>query len=167
MAHESSKKSDSQTQQVHGEDIEPMEGFMNKMGEMVKSWKYRFFKVVDGDLLYFEHKEDVKPKGSIPLAGAKLTYFETKTFQRANCFGVQPAGKERVYVIEANSPQERYQWLRYLFVNGASISAQSWAVLLMNSPELRKPQDKSSLSQRSSVSSTRPPSTTSAPSDHS
>ncbi len=114
-----------------------MEGYMNKLGEMVKNWKRRYFRVDNQQqLLYFEEKDDQKPKGIIPLKGARLTYYDPKTYQKSNCFGVQPEGNDRIYVIEASSAQERYDWLRYLFVNGAEISAQSLSALIMNSNRL-------------------------------
>jgi len=55
------------------------DGFLFKLGHVVKNWKKRWFVLKDGKLFYYRSKEDKEPTGIIPLKGASVWGSEKKT----------------------------------------------------------------------------------------
>ena len=48
-------------------------GVLLKKRDLLTGWKSRYFKVHYGRLDYYENKDDIKPRGSIDLIGARIT----------------------------------------------------------------------------------------------
>ena len=92
-----------------------VEGWMNKVGGSVKTWKNRYFRLYNDTLSYYENDGSSSAKGSITLAGAQLTVYSADIFpQYPFAFGLTPLSSPRHYVFSADSGEMRLTWLRAL-----------------------------------------------------
>jgi len=82
-----------------------LEGYLTKIGEIVKNWKRRWFVMENGYLFYLKSSNSNNVLGRIPLIGSKIeaVSFETKTFSIETKF--------RTYLFIVDSESEMKQWL--------------------------------------------------------
>jgi hypothetical protein len=92
------------------------EGFLHKVGDMVKSWKTRYFRLTPGRLSYAASGEAGASRlGSILLPQATLALFAGDIFPgHPYCFGITPADSDRQYILDADSAEHRREWLNAL-----------------------------------------------------
>ena len=92
-----------------------LDGWLNKVGGSVKTWKNRYFRLYNDSLDYYETDSSSTPKGSITLAGSQLTVYSADIFpQYPFAFGLTPLSSPRHYVFSAESAEARLTWLRAL-----------------------------------------------------
>ena len=92
-----------------------VDGWMNKVGGSVKTWKNRYFRLYEDSLHYYESDSSSAPKGAITLAGAQLTVYSADIFpQQPFSFGLTPLSSPRHYVFSTDSAEVRLHWLRAL-----------------------------------------------------
>lgn len=89
-------------------------GFLTKQGALVKSWKRRYFVLnQNGTMQYFRKEGDESPAGVIDVPGSVVE--ETPMPGGPSfCFSVTTA--RRRYVISAESPQVRNDWVNVLLI---------------------------------------------------
>mmetsp|Transcript_28060 Transcript_28060/g.78480 ORF Transcript_28060/g.78480 Transcript_28060/m.78480 type:complete len:965 (+) Transcript_28060:126-3020(+) len=85
-------------------------GFLNKQGGVRKNWKRRYFEVNDKTVKYFS---DVggSELGSIPIDEIKGVYEINNLKNHTYAFGLLQKTNDRVYVLEANSDDNRHEWM--------------------------------------------------------
>jgi len=92
------------------------EGFLNKRGEVNKSFQRRWF-VLKGNLLfYYDRKSDVEPVGVIILEGCSVELVENNerfTFELAFL-----GSGARTYVLAADSQEDMEDWMKALACSG-------------------------------------------------
>lgn len=92
-----------------------LDGWLNKVGGSVKTWKKRYFRLYADSICYYEGEGASAAKGSITLAGAQLTVYSADIFpQYPFSFGLTPLSSPRHYVFAADSADARLTWLRTL-----------------------------------------------------
>lgn len=89
------------------------QGYLGKLGGQVKRWKRRYF-VVQGGFLRYLKSPDGPELGLISLGDAVMHKYGDSVYAKPACFGVQPAGRARTFVIQATSLEEREVWLQLL-----------------------------------------------------
>ncbi|XP_030066120.1 cytohesin-4 isoform X1 [Microcaecilia unicolor] len=105
------------------------EGWLQKLGGRVKTWKRRWFILTDNCLYYFEYTTDKEPRGIIPLEN--LSVQKVNDPKKPNCLelfndsgsgqkikacktdadGKLVEGKHQSYKMSANSPEEQELWI--------------------------------------------------------
>ncbi|KAF2072264.1 hypothetical protein CYY_006418 [Polysphondylium violaceum] len=82
-----------------------LEGYLTKIGEIVKNWKRRWFVMENGYLFYLKTSNSTNVLGRIPLIGSKIdaVSYETKTFSIETKF--------RTYLFIVDTEKEMKQWL--------------------------------------------------------
>ncbi|XP_022916763.1 sesquipedalian-1 isoform X2 [Onthophagus taurus] len=92
------------------------EGYLNKRGEVNKSFQKRYF-VLKGNLLfYFDKKGDKEPVGVIILEGCTIELAED---EEQFCFKIEFHGtNNRSYVLGAESQESMEQWMKALACAG-------------------------------------------------
>ncbi|XP_048856634.1 cytohesin-2-like [Brienomyrus brachyistius] len=122
------------------------EGWLFKLGGgRVKTWKRRWFILMDNCLYYFKHTTDKKPRVIIPLEN--LSIREVKDLRKPNCFelyipnnsrqlmkackteadGRLVEGNHVVYRISAPTPEEKDKWIQSIT---AAVSADPFYEML-------------------------------------
>ncbi|XP_055613185.1 sesquipedalian-1 isoform X2 [Uranotaenia lowii] len=93
-----------------------LEGWLNKRGEINKSWQRRWF-VLKGNLLfYFERKGDREPLGMIILEGCTVELAEEG---EQYCFQIMFHGpNNRTYFLSTESQSNMEQWMKALTCAG-------------------------------------------------
>jgi len=92
-----------------------LDGYLNKVGGSVKTWKNRYFRLYNDSFNYYENESAATAKGTITLAGAQLTVYSADIFpQQPFAFGLTPLSSPRHYVFSADSADARLNWLRAL-----------------------------------------------------
>lgn len=93
-----------------------LEGWLNKRGEVNKSWQRRWF-VLKGNLLfYFERKGDREPLGMIILEGCTVELAEEG---EQYCFQILFHGaNDRTYYLSTESQSNMEQWMKALTCAG-------------------------------------------------
>ncbi|XP_041773435.1 sesquipedalian-1 [Anopheles merus] len=93
-----------------------LEGWLNKRGEMNKSWQRRWF-VLKGNLLfYFEKRTDKEPLGMIILEGCTVELAEES---EQYCFQIIFHGpNNRTYYLSTESQSNMEQWMKALTCAG-------------------------------------------------
>lgn len=93
-----------------------LEGWLNKRGEINKSWQRRWF-VLKGNLLfYFERKGDREPLGMIILEGCTVELAEEG---EQYCFQIMFHGpNNRTYYLSTESQSNMEQWMKALTCAG-------------------------------------------------
>eukprot|EP01133_Synstelium_polycarpum_P017203 gene17203-20502_t len=81
------------------------EGYLTKIGEVVKNWKRRWFIMENGYLFYLKHKNSSRQLGVIPLIGSTLdsVSFESMTFSVVT--------KYRTFMLLGDTPEETKSWV--------------------------------------------------------
>jgi hypothetical protein len=92
------------------------EGFMNKIGSTRQNWKTRYFRLYQDRLNYYSSGENHANKcGSILLPGAILSILQTGLYSsHLYCFGIKSADTQRTYILEADNPNHRIEWIEAL-----------------------------------------------------
>lgn len=93
-----------------------LEGWLNKRGEINKSWQRRWF-VLKGNLLfYFERKGDREPLGMVILEGCTVELAEEG---EQYCFQIMFHGpNNRTYYLSTESQDNMEQWMKALTCAG-------------------------------------------------
>uniref|UniRef100_A0A182PVZ6 PH domain-containing protein n=1 Tax=Anopheles epiroticus TaxID=199890 RepID=A0A182PVZ6_9DIPT len=93
-----------------------LEGWLNKRGELNKSWQRRWF-VLKGNLLfYFEKRTDKEPLGMIILEGCTVELAEES---EQYCFQIIFHGpNNRTYYLSTESQSNMEQWMKALTCAG-------------------------------------------------
>lgn len=93
-----------------------LDGWLNKRGEVNKSWQRRWF-VLKGNLLfYFEKRSDKEPLGVIVLEGCTIELAEDG---EQYCFKVIFHGeKDRSYLLAAETQELMEKWMKALTCAG-------------------------------------------------
>uniref|UniRef100_A0AAG5D1G2 PH domain-containing protein n=1 Tax=Anopheles atroparvus TaxID=41427 RepID=A0AAG5D1G2_ANOAO len=93
-----------------------LEGWLNKRGELNKSWQRRWF-VLKGNLLfYFEKRGDKEPLGMIILEGCTVELAEEG---EQYCFQIVFHGSNnRTYYLATESQSNMEQWMKALTCAG-------------------------------------------------
>uniref|UniRef100_A0A182N0C6 PH domain-containing protein n=1 Tax=Anopheles dirus TaxID=7168 RepID=A0A182N0C6_9DIPT len=93
-----------------------LEGWLNKRGELNKSWQRRWF-VLKGNLLfYFEKRTDKEPLGMIILEGCTVELAEES---EQYCFQIIFHGpNNRTYFLSTESQSNMEQWMKALTCAG-------------------------------------------------
>lgn len=93
-----------------------MEGWLNKRGEVNKSWQKRWF-VLKGNLLfYFERRSDREPLGVVILEGCTVELAEEG---EQYCFQIVFHGiNNRTYTLSAESQEAMETWMKALTCAG-------------------------------------------------
>jgi hypothetical protein len=82
-----------------------------KEGEdVLRLWKHRFFQLRGLQLLYFDGQHGGKHKGTIQLRGAVVREADAKA-KRKFAFEIAPLVGRRVYLLCAESAEERQEWI--------------------------------------------------------
>jgi len=87
------------------------EGFMKKRGDgtFSKGWRKRYFTLEkNGDMRYFVDEERKTQKGIIKMGGSKLIVDDN---QQDPVLGIRPEGSTRVYVLQAESKEDKEEWI--------------------------------------------------------
>eukprot|EP01132_Coremiostelium_polycephalum_P009911 gene9911-12154_t len=81
------------------------EGYLTKIGEIVKNWKRRWFIFENGYLFYLRNQSSSKVLGTIPLIGSKIdsVQLESKSFSVVT--------KDRTYLMIADTEQDTSDWV--------------------------------------------------------
>jgi len=93
------------------------EGWLNKQGGSVKSWRKRYFRLEEGRLLYYQSDElGHNPLGLIPLPGSKLVLENPSEIGRKHVFRITPSFKtsKRTFLLSAPSEKELKGWFHVL-----------------------------------------------------
>jgi len=92
-----------------------LEGFLDKIGGSVKTWKTRYFRLYANQLNYYETDSSIISKGSILLPGSSLLCYDSAVFPSyPYCFGLIPVNENRQYVFNCANHSERMKWLTAL-----------------------------------------------------
>mmetsp|Transcript_49852 Transcript_49852/g.97754 ORF Transcript_49852/g.97754 Transcript_49852/m.97754 type:complete len:657 (-) Transcript_49852:97-2067(-) len=106
-------------------------GFLFKQGGSVKNWKHRFFSLEEKVMTYFETENKIKKKGSFVVEGSKVCILTEKERTkvvggRHGCiFSITPKLEKRVYMLQADTEEQRKVWLQKLALNDATVDSAS------------------------------------------
>lgn len=88
-----------------------LEGYLQKRGDVNKSWQKRYF-VLKGNLLfYFDRKQDKEPIGLIILEGCRIELSEDQDLPY--CFEIIFGGN-RIYTLSATDQKSMENWMKTL-----------------------------------------------------
>ncbi|XP_055326405.1 sesquipedalian-1-like isoform X2 [Sitodiplosis mosellana] len=121
-----------------------LEGWLQKRGEVNKSWQRRYF-VLKGNLLfYFEKKGDREPIGVIILEGCTIELAEEAEHY---CFQLIFHGiNNRTYYLSAETQEIMEQWMRALTCAGYEYMKLMVAELQRQLNEIEKSKDSTNCS---------------------
>jgi len=114
------------------------QGFLNKQGAFVKSWKTRYFVLRPGDLSYFKGKDQAQ-HGEVPLntfflKDATIVEVPFSKHNKSCVFEIQfstsTGNKDRTLVLEAESEADRAEWVKDLTSHLDTVSDHSRVVAL-------------------------------------
>jgi len=90
------------------------EGMMVKMGDVVKSWKKRLFRLSGSTLFYYKKATDTTPTGSISMVEATRTpdCLADPIPDRPNCFIICTPNRD--YYLCAETGEAMYDWVQIL-----------------------------------------------------
>uniref|UniRef100_A0A1B0A5L7 PH domain-containing protein n=1 Tax=Glossina pallidipes TaxID=7398 RepID=A0A1B0A5L7_GLOPL len=132
------------------------EGFLNKRGEVNKSFQRRYF-VLKGNLLfYFEKQGDKEPLGLIIVEGCTIELSEESD---RYCFEIAFNGN-RTYVLSADSQENMESWMKALTCAGYEYKKLMVAELQRQLEEIEGSKNKvltDSLKAKADVSIPKPP----------
>ncbi|KAL9875337.1 sesquipedalian-1 isoform X1 [Glossina fuscipes] len=132
------------------------EGFLNKRGEVNKSFQRRYF-VLKGNLLfYFEKQGDKEPLGLIIVEGCTIELSEESD---RYCFEIAFNGN-RTYVLSADSQESMESWMKALTCAGYEYKKLMVAELQRQLEEIEGSKNKvltDSLKANADVSIPKPP----------
>jgi len=101
------------------------EGFLNKMGGSIKTWKRRYFVLQPDVIWYYANSWDPKPSGSIDLSkGASLSLELKGTYRNENLFAITPNGSKRKFMLQAADDVDRQEWMAAIRVFCNSVHNQ-------------------------------------------
>jgi hypothetical protein len=91
-----------------------MEGYMTKIGDVVKSWRRRIFRLSGSTLFYFKKPTDPTPLGVISMVEATRTpdCLAEPIPDRPNCFIISTPNRD--YYLCADSGEAMYDWVQIL-----------------------------------------------------
>jgi len=97
---------------VSGCGLPVLEGFLTKKGEVVKSWKRRFFRL-NGTLLSYYKKPNQEggPTGTVCLAEVNedIDCLLDPIDNHVSCFKISIPGRN--YYLSADNPEAMYEWI--------------------------------------------------------
>lgn len=100
--------------QIEAIQFPTMEGIMTKVGDVVKSWKKRSFRLSGSTLFYFKKPTDSTPLGAISMVEATRTpdCLTEPIPDRPHCFIISTPNRE--YFVCAESGESMYDWVQVL-----------------------------------------------------
>ena len=85
-------------------------GFLEKQGDLRKSWKRRWFTLSQSQVCYHFSDKEQERLGSIPLAGLSVVACSSsRSKTRSFCFEL--ISPERTYLLSASTSEEREAWI--------------------------------------------------------
>eukprot|EP00002_Diphylleia_rotans_P019051 TRINITY_DN3689_c0_g1_i3.p1 TRINITY_DN3689_c0_g1~~TRINITY_DN3689_c0_g1_i3.p1 ORF type:complete len:212 (-),score=40.74 TRINITY_DN3689_c0_g1_i3:185-820(-) len=96
------------------------QGYLNKQGGSIKTWKKRWFIMKETYLFYFSDKEDPNPKGIICLKEASVDRC-AQDLGRKHSFCIKTP--DRQYFIGASNEAEEEEWIAAIMKK----AGQSWS----------------------------------------
>jgi len=88
------------------------EGFMQKMGGSIKTWKQRYFILTEDKLKYYKQPGDAKVQGDVSLKdGGVLAYETDDAYGYPHAFSLIPTGSKRKYVFSCIDDTSRNEWM--------------------------------------------------------
>jgi len=102
-----------------------MEGWMTKMGDVVKNWKRRYFKLSGSTLFYYKKPMEQTPKGALNMIEATRTpdCVTEPIPERPYCFVISTPNRD--YYVCAESGEGMYDWVQTLRTARRYLSAPS------------------------------------------
>eukprot|EP00494_Astrolonche_serrata_P023281 UN23539 len=101
-------------------DRKCLSGWLEKLGEYNKSWKRRYFKLMNEDRLYY-YKEEAdagkkgREQGFIPLSSPPVSVKESAEFQSTKkLWYFEVITPKRVWKLRARSKKEMEEWIMHL-----------------------------------------------------
>ena len=102
------------------------EGYLTKRGDVVNSWKRRYF-VLEKDMMrYYSGRHEKllgQPKGEFSVRGARLLILDSDDYGREHVIGVTPKLSSRTYILSADSAEELDSWVSVLSAHGVMYKA--------------------------------------------
>jgi len=89
-----------------------MHGWLWKRGNRIKTWKHRHFVLKTGTLSYYNQQSDLEPIKEVKVDGATAVIVADSKYKRPNCLEVVTPHSDRVWVLQAASPQEANKWIK-------------------------------------------------------
>lgn len=123
-----SERSNSHSDDSAAESVQ--EGWLEKQGDWIKSWKLRFFVLRKGGIQYYKRSIDQKEdraKGIISLIGAiaepaKSSYYWAEKEKDSDCFfTIKTPGRD--WVLKAKTRTDRDNWIKS--INQSSIHVKN------------------------------------------
>ena len=94
------------------------EGVLFKRGQMRKNWKRRYHILQNGQLFYFDGsskpKAGMQPLGSVMVRGCSAEEVSNDKFKRPNCFMLYAGPQGRDFFMQADTAEQRSQWVSTL-----------------------------------------------------
>ncbi|RHY44640.1 hypothetical protein DYB38_000149, partial [Aphanomyces astaci] len=93
------------------------EGYLTKRSKdaaLVTNWRKRYFRLVPGELLYFESKEDLEPRRRIQL-GLDTVVSLNNDQGYTLCLSVKSSPTSEVFYVQATTEAEKKAWVDALF----------------------------------------------------
>ncbi|GAM20732.1 hypothetical protein SAMD00019534_039070 [Acytostelium subglobosum LB1] len=99
------------------------EGWITKKGEVVKSWKKRWLRLVDGEYLYYyKGTTDKVECGTISLRESGQIDSVSEVDSKPYCFIISTP--KRRYLISCNTGEEMFRWIQILRQCASQLSKQ-------------------------------------------
>ncbi|KAM9970886.1 hypothetical protein ACTFIR_002750 [Dictyostelium discoideum] len=130
-----------------------MQGYLTKIGEVVKNWKRRWFIFESNYLFYLKNEQSSKVLGIIPLIGSKIENIDQTSFNISTT--------SRTYLIIADSQNELSKWTKSIldfhnsrdnFINNIkqqySNSPNSSSLKLINNQQQQQHQTQQQIQKR-------------------
>lgn len=90
-----------------------MEGYLRKRGTTIRSWKRRWFRLVEGILFYYKNTESRVERGSIPIVvGEYAVKVPPSRYGQPHCFELVTG--RRTYALRGSSAENVREWLQAL-----------------------------------------------------
>ncbi|KAF0699907.1 Aste57867_9547 [Aphanomyces stellatus] len=88
------------------------EGYLTKRSQnsaLVTNWRRRYFRLVPGELLYFEAIQDLEPRRRIPL-GLDTVVNLNNDQGYSICFSIKPTPTSELFYVQAANEAEKKAW---------------------------------------------------------
>ncbi|XP_032806013.1 dual adapter for phosphotyrosine and 3-phosphotyrosine and 3-phosphoinositide isoform X1 [Petromyzon marinus] len=96
---------------TYASSVGTKEGFLNKQGNRVKTWKRRWFTLQRNELKYFKDRKDTEPIKALDLSRCTAVQFDYSR-EKVNCFCL--VFPERTFFLCAKNALEADEWIKLL-----------------------------------------------------
>ncbi|EGG16247.1 pleckstrin domain-containing protein [Cavenderia fasciculata] len=94
-------------------NLDTKEGWIVKKGDVVKSWKKRWLRLIDSESLqYFKTPYDTKPCGTIHLRDSGQVDSVSEVDSKPFCFIISTP--KRRYLISCSTGEEMFKWIQLI-----------------------------------------------------